>query len=97
MEYTFDWRIYMKKVPIKELREDLKEELKEELVPDSAILDEKKMGDCGFGFICGECKCFCKCGKSTAGRCDRNLLASAAYLQNIFAYQCAIFIIQYTS
>ena len=29
MEYTFDWRIYMKKVPIKELREDLKEELKE--------------------------------------------------------------------
>ena len=33
----------MKKVPIKELREDLKEELKEELVPDSAILDEKKM------------------------------------------------------
>ena len=43
MEYTFDWRIYMKKVPIKELREDLKEELKEELVPDSAILDEKKM------------------------------------------------------
>ena len=27
MEYTFDWRIYMKKVPIKELREDLKEEL----------------------------------------------------------------------
>ena len=45
MEYTFDWRIYMKKVPIKELREDLKEELKEELVPDSAILDEKKMGE----------------------------------------------------
>ena len=45
----------------------------------------------------GECKCFCKCGKSAAGRCDRNLLASAAYLQNIFAYQCAIFIIQYTS
>lgn len=106
----------MKKVPIKELREDLKEELKEELVPDSAILDEKKMGEelyhiagnskghkrfadcyCGFGFICGECKCFCKCGKSAAGRCDRNLLASAAYLQNIFAYQCAIFIIQYTS
>lgn len=35
----------MKKVPIKELREDLKEELKEELVPDSAILDEKKMGE----------------------------------------------------
>ena len=31
MEYTFDWRIYMKKVPIKELREDLKEELKEEI------------------------------------------------------------------
>lgn len=44
MEYTFDWRIYMKKVPIKELREDLKEELKEELVPDSAILDEKEDG-----------------------------------------------------
>ena len=45
MEYTFDWRIYMKKVPIKELREDLKEELKEELVPNSEILDKQKMGE----------------------------------------------------
>lgn len=45
MEYTFDWRIYMKKVPIKELREDLKKELKEELVPDSEILDKQKMGE----------------------------------------------------
>ena len=44
-ENTFDWRIYMKKVPIKELREDLKEELKEELVTDTAILDEKKKGE----------------------------------------------------
>ena len=35
----------MKKVPIKELREDLKEELKEDLVPDSELLDEKKMGE----------------------------------------------------
>ena len=31
----------MKKVPIKELREDLKEELKEELVSDSEILDKQ--------------------------------------------------------
>ena len=45
MEYTFDWRIYMKKVPIKELREDLKEELKEELVSDSEILDKQRMGE----------------------------------------------------
>ena len=44
-ENTFDWRIYMKKVPIKELREDLKEELKEELVPDSEILDKQTMGE----------------------------------------------------
>ena len=44
-ENTFDWRIYMKKVPIKELREDLKEELKEELVPDSEILDKQRMGE----------------------------------------------------
>ena len=35
----------MKKVPIKELREDLKEELKEELVPDSEILDKQRMGE----------------------------------------------------
>ena len=35
----------MKKVPIKELREDLKEELKEELVSDSEILDKKTMGE----------------------------------------------------
>lgn len=35
----------MKKVPIKELREDLKKELKEELVPDSEILDKQKMGE----------------------------------------------------
>ena len=33
----------MKKVPIKELREDLKEELKEELVSDSEILDKQRM------------------------------------------------------
>ena len=32
----------MKKVPIKELREDLKEELKEELVSDSEILDKDR-------------------------------------------------------
>ena len=44
-ENTFDWRIYMKKVPIKELREDLKEELKEELVSDSEILDKQTMGE----------------------------------------------------
>ena len=44
-ENTFDWRIYMKKVPIKELREDLKEELKEELVSDSEILDKQRMGE----------------------------------------------------
>ena len=35
----------MKKVPIKELREDLKEELKEELVSDSEILDKQTMGE----------------------------------------------------
>ena len=35
----------MKKVPIKELREDLKEELKEELVSDSEILDKQRMGE----------------------------------------------------
>ena len=35
----------MKKVPIKELREDLKEELKEEMVPDSELLDKKRMGN----------------------------------------------------
>ena len=34
----------MKKVPIKELRDDLKEELKEELVSDSEILDKQTMG-----------------------------------------------------
>ena len=44
-ENTFDWRVYMKKVPIKELREDLKEELKEELVSDSEILDKQTMGE----------------------------------------------------
>ena len=34
-ENTFDWRIYMKKVPIKELREDLKEKFP------NANIDEK--------------------------------------------------------
>ena len=98
----------MKKVPIKELREDLKEELKEELVPDSAILDEKKMGeelyhkleirrDIKDSLIVIVASVLYAVNVNVAGRCDRNLLASAAYLQNIFAYQCAIFIIQYTS